>query len=134
MYPDVLEKALQLANKVGYVFIATADADKWPHLAVARSMVLREKERIAVNEWFCPGTMSNLHINSHVSIVVWDKNTDIGYQLLGEMEQMIDISMIDGYTPKMESKWPLPQVESQLIIRVKRIIDFKRATHSDVEE
>ncbi len=131
---ELLEKAVQLATKVGYVFIATADTNKWPHVAVARTLALNEEGRISVNEWFCPGTMSNLQSNSHVSIVVWDENSDMGYQLLGETEHVMDIGMIDGYTPQMRSQWPLPQVESQVVIHVSKVTDFKRAPHSDVEE
>lgn len=134
MKTGIVEKAVQLASKVGYVFIATADANRWPHVAVARTLALKEERRIAVREWFCPGTMANLQSNSHISVVVWDENTDTGYQLLGEMEDMTDIGMIDGYTPKMGSKWPLPQVESQLLISVSKVVDFKRAPHSDIEE
>ncbi len=110
---ELLEKAVELAAKVGHVFIATSDADGWPHLAAARTLALKEEGRIAINEWFCPGTMSNLQSHSHVSVVVWDANSVIGYQLLGKMEHMIDIGMSDGYNPEMKSKWPLPQVESQ---------------------
>ncbi|MDZ4231084.1 MAG: pyridoxamine 5'-phosphate oxidase family protein, partial [Dehalococcoidales bacterium] len=71
---ELLEKAVRLASKVGYVFIATADAGKWPHLAIARTLALQGEGRIAVNEWFCPGTMSNLRSNPRVSVVVWDEN------------------------------------------------------------
>ncbi len=131
---ELLEKAVELAAKVGHVFIVTSDADGWPHLAAARRLALKEEGRIAIEEWFCPGTMSNLQDNRHVSIVVWEANGDIGYQLLGEMEHMMDIGMIDGYTPDMKSKWPLPQVESRLVIQVRKVTDFKRAPHSDVEE
>ena len=134
MQAKILEKAAQLATKVRYVFIATADTNKWPHVAVARTLTLKEEGRITVNEWFCPGTMSNLQSNSHVSVVVWDANTDTGYQLLGEMEHMMDVGMVDGYTPEMQGQRPLPQVESQLLIRVNRVIDFTRAPHSDLEE
>ncbi|MBI4181083.1 MAG: pyridoxamine 5'-phosphate oxidase family protein [Chloroflexi bacterium] len=134
MNAEILERAVQLAKKVGYVFIATANANKWPHVAVARTVELKDEGRIAVNEWFCPGTMSNLQSNSHVSVIVWDENNDMGYQMLGEMEHVIDIGMIDGYTPEMMSKGPVPQVESQLVIYVNKVTDFKRAPHSDVEE
>ncbi len=130
----ILEKAVELAVKVGHVFIATSDEEGWPHVAAARTLVLREDGRIDVREWFCPGTMSNLQNNRHVSVVVWEAKSDTGYQLLGEVEQMMDIGMIDGYTPKMESKWPMPQVESQLLVRVSKVTDFKRAPHSDIEE
>lgn len=134
MRAGILEEAAQLAAKVGYVFIATTGTDKYPHLAVARTMAIKEKDQIAVREWFCPGTIANLHSNSQVSIVVWDKDTDTGYQLLGEMEHMTDTGMLDGYIPKIESRRILPQVESQLLIRMNRVIDFNRAPHSDIEE
>lgn len=131
---ELLEKAVELATKVGHVFIATADADGWPHLAVARTLKLGEEGQLYVREWFCPGTVSNLQGNRHISVVVWEAGSDTGYQLLGETEHMMDIGMIDGYTPEMESKWPLPQVESQLVIHMTKVIDFKRAPHNDVEE
>lgn len=131
---ELLEKAVELAEKVGHVFIATSDRDGWPHQAAARTLKLGENGRIDVREWFCPGTMENLQHNSHISIVVWEASSDTGYQLLGEVENMMDVGMINGYTPEMESKWPLPQIESQLLIRITRVTDFKRAPHSDIEE
>ncbi len=131
---ELLDKAVKLAERVGHVFIATSDVEGRPHVAAARMLKLKDDGRIDVREWFCPGTMSNLQNNRHVSIVVWEAASDTGYQLLGEMEDMMDIGMVDGYTPKMESKWPLPQVKSQLLVRVSKVIDFKRAPHSDVEE
>lgn len=81
-----------------------------------------------------PGNKSNLHANPHVSVIVWDETTDTGYQLLGEMEHMTDIGIIDGYTPQMKNMRPMPQVESQLVIQVNKVTDFKRAPHSDIEE
>jgi hypothetical protein len=134
MKTTALDKAVELANKVGYVFISTADAGCRPHVAVARTLALKDPGRIEVNEWFCPGTMSNLQKNSHVSIVVWNAKTDTGYQLLGDMEHVADIGMLDGYTPDMKSKFNLPQIKSQLIIKVNKITDFKSAPHTDVEE
>ena len=130
----LLEKAAKLAEKVGYVLIATADNEGWPHVAAARLLKLKENGRIDVREWFCPGTMSNLNANRRVSVVVWESASDTGYQLLGETEHMMDIGILDGYTPNMEQKWPIPQVESELVIRVSKITDFKRAPHSDIEE
>ena len=134
MRAEILEKAANLAKKTGYVFIATADADKWPHVAVARTLAFKKGGQIAVREWFCPGTIANLQSNSRVSVVVWDKETDTGYQMLGELEQVIDTGMTNGYVSSVESKWVLPQVERQIIIHVNKVIDFKRAPHSDIEE
>ncbi len=129
-----IDKAIQLAESVGYVLVATSDADGWPHVAAARRIQARKDSRIDVTEWFCPGTMSNLQKNPHVSVVVWDARTDSGYQLLGEMQQMTDFGMIDGYMPNMERKWPMPQIESQLVIQVAKVTDFKRAPHTDIPE
>ncbi len=47
---------------------------------------------------------------------------------------MTDIGIIDGYTPQMKNMRPMPQVESQLVIQVNKVTDFKRAPHSDIEE
>lgn len=131
---EKIHRAIDLAVKVGEVFIATADADGWPHMAAARRVVARKDSRIDVTEWFCPGTMANLKKNRRVSVVVWDSKSDTGYQLFGEMEKMLDIGMLDGYTPGMAQKWPMPQVESQLVVHVKKVTDFKRAPHSDIAD
>ncbi|MBI2852564.1 MAG: pyridoxamine 5'-phosphate oxidase family protein [Chloroflexi bacterium] len=134
MGTEALAEAQQLAEKVGHVFIATAGKDGWPHLAAAKAMKLMPGGRAEVNEWFCPGTVANLKVNPRVSIVIWDESGDRGYQLLGEMEKMMDIGLLDGYTPEMKSKFIIPQVESQLVLRVERVIPFRHAPHSDVEE
>jgi hypothetical protein len=133
MDQGVLEQATQMANRVGHVFVATADANKWPHLAVARRLILKEHDRVAVEEWFCPGTMENLRLNSHVSVVIWDRNVDKGFQLIGDTERVSDIGVLDGYFPKENNK-TIPQTESKIVIKVKKIIDFTRSPHSDIEE
>ena len=69
-----------------------------------------------------------------MSLVIWDPKVDTGYQLLGETEKVEEIAMMNGYAPGAESRHPLPQVERQLLVRVDKIIDFKHAPHSDVEE
>ena len=130
----LLDKAAELAKKTGYVFISTADGSGRPHLAVARSLEVSDESRVDVREWFCPGTMANLKDNPRVSVVVWEPAGDTGYQLTGEMERMTDTGVLDGYTAEMDDKWPVPQVESRLVVKVNKVTDFKRAPHSDIEE
>ena len=89
---------------------------------------------MAVAAWFCPGTVDNLRQNRKISLVVWDAAADIGYQLLGEVEKVEELSVLDGYVPGEEEKPPLPQVERQLLVRLEKIIDFSHAPHSDVED
>ncbi len=134
MNVEILKKAEQLTAQAGHVFVATADAKGWPHVAAAGRMALAPEKHVVVTEWFCPGTMANLQANPRLSLVVWDSAADVGYQLIGELEEIKDLGVLDGYAPQVEGKAPVPQVERQLIVHIDRVIEFKRAPHTDVEE
>ena len=131
MNKKTLNRAVALAQKLQHVFIATTDGKGLPHLAAAGKLALTPEGRVAVAAWFCPTTVANLQRNRRVALVVWEPKEDIGYQLLGETEKVEEIAMMDGYAPGIESKFPLPQVERQLLVRVDKILDFKHAPHSD---
>jgi len=133
MNKEMLKKVMALSAKVGYIFIATANGKGLPHISCARRMELISKDKIAVTEWFCPGTVSNLNENSRVALVVWDNWADAGYQLLGKSQKIEDIAVLDGYTAEENRKSPLPQVERKLSVKVDTIIEFKCAPHSDTE-
>ncbi len=130
---NTLQKAVALAERLQHVFVATADSNGLPHVAAAGKLTYKSNGRVAVAAWFCPGTVDNLQQNRKISLVVWDAAADIGYQLLGEMEKVEELSVLDGYVPG-EEELLMPQVERQLIVRVNKIIDFSHAPHSDVEE
>jgi hypothetical protein len=131
---DSLQKAVRLAETTGCVFIATSDAKGMPHLAAAGKLSHAGKKNVTVTEWFCPGTVANLDANKCVSIVVWDKESDNGFQMLGQLEKIEDLGVLDGYAPGLEGKPPLPQVQRRLLIRIEKILDFKQGPHSDIEE
>ena len=130
----VLEMAVALAQKLQHIFVATADEAGLPHIAAAAKLSSLGEGRVAVAAWFCPGTMANLQENKRVSLVIWDSQKDLGYQLLGETEGVEELAMLDGYAPGEEKEPSPPQVERKLIVRVERIIDFRHAPHSDREE
>ena len=134
MNVEILKKAEQLATKAGHVFVATADSKGWPHVAAASRLALTPEKHVVVTEWFCPGTMANLQVNPRISLVVWDSAVDVGYQMIGELQEVKDLGVLDGYEPQVENKTPVPQVERQLLIHIDRVIEFKRAPHTDVEE
>jgi uncharacterized protein len=129
---ESIRSAVLLAGKIEHVFVATADDKGMPHIAVAGTITHMGGARVAISSWFCPTTLSNLQMNHHVSVVVWDRNNDAGYQLIGESEKIVDLAMMDGYTPSKEEKG-IPQVEREIIVRVIRIIDFMQTLHSDME-
>ena len=131
---EAIEKALELADKLQHVFVATADAKGLPHVASAGKLKLESEGRVAVSAWFCPGTVDNLQHNHSISLVVWDSAGDTGYQLVGEVQRMEELAFLDGYTPGVEDSTPSPQVERQLIIRVDKVLAFSHAPHSDVVE
>ena len=130
----VLSRAERLAAKTGHVFIATADAKGWPHLAAARRLDITRDGHARLTEWFCPGTVANLQVNPRLAIVVWDATTDAGYQIIGELESIKDVGVLDGYSPREEKRHPVPQIERQLLVHIDRVVDFTRAPHTDVVE
>jgi hypothetical protein len=134
MNQKTLNQAIVLAQRLQHVFVATADGKGLPHMGAAGKLALTPEGRVAVAAWFCPMTLANLQKNRRVSLVIWDPKVDTGYQLLGETEKVEEIAIMDGYAPGVELHPPLPQVERRLLVRVDKIIDFKHAPHSDMEE
>lgn len=83
MNEEKTKEAIILAQQVGHVFLATPNLDGMPHVTAAGRLESAHTGHVSVTEWLCPDTIANLRTNKHVSIVVWDNDTDTGYQLLG---------------------------------------------------
>ena len=129
-----IKQAVTLADKLGHIFVATADAQGLPHVAAAASMSSIAENKVAVSAWFCPGTLANLDHNRLVSLTVWDEAADIGFQLLGRVDCIGEKAVMNGYLPETEHSAPLPQVEKVLEVAVDKVIAFSHAPHSDVAE
>ena len=127
-------KAIRNVSRTNPAFIATTDLEGVPHITCAGNLTIERENFLSVTEWFCPGTMGNLRKNPNISVVVWDKNTDTGFQFIGLLEKSSDIGVLDGYAPAVEGKHPIPQIEKQLLIRVKKIMEFSLKPHTDIEE
>lgn len=130
---NAIEQAVKFANR-GLVLVSTSDKQGVPHIAAAGSLSKSESGRIAVTEWFCPETVANAVSGRPISVVVWDPGHDLGHQLIGTVSAVEEVAMLDGYHPEAEPKSPLPQVERRLIIEVNRVLAFRKAPHSDMEE
>jgi uncharacterized protein len=126
-----LKQALALAETVKTLLVATADGDGRPHLAAAGKIEALPDGRVAVSEWFCPGTVSNLEKNPRISLVLWDPVGDAGYQLMGQVEEVEESAFLNGYLPEGEGARPVPQTRRKLTIRVIGIFAFSRAPHTD---
>lgn len=126
--------AVAFSDKLQHVFVATADSKGLPHVATAGKIKFASNGRVEVSSWFCPGTVTNLQHNLHISLVVWDAVEDTGYQLVGEVEKVEESAFLNGYAPEEETSSSSPQVERQLLVRVDKVFGFSRAPHSDVEK
>lgn len=129
-----LAEAVDLAGRVGHVFIATSDPGGKAHLGAARRLSLGDENRVVVSEWLCPETLTNLKQNPFISLVVWDVTADHGFQILGKLQGMNDLEMLNGYSPDLDKKSSIPQVYRELFVQADQILDFKIAPHSDLEE
>lgn len=134
MKPELLNTAVELAEKLEHVFVATADSSGMPHVATASKLSQTSKDHVTVTAWFCPGTVANLSENRRISMVVWDAPSDKGYQLLGLVEKIEEVAMMNGYSPEIDEIKVMPQVKNRLLVRVDKVIAFSHAPHSDLEE
>jgi uncharacterized protein len=134
MKSEAIEKAVSLAGKVGSVFVTTADKKGCPHLTAAAKTSVTLEKKLAVTGWFCPATVANVKVNPQVGIIIWDRENDTGYQLLGRSVEVKDLAMLNGYEPQIERNQQVPQVERELIIEIEKVLLFKHAQHTDVEE
>jgi len=52
--------------------------------------------------------VANLRENPSLSIVVWDRASDLGYQVIGELEKIEEAAMMDGFEAGRAETPPLP--------------------------
>ncbi len=129
-----LTHILTTAGEGTLLLVATADGSGLPHVAAARSVRVIDDVRIGISEWFCPGTLDNLSRNRLVSVVTYRPRDDSGHQILGEVEKIEDLAILDGEPAGELPNVQPPQVERELVIRVDRVLAFSQTPHSDVEE
>lgn len=127
--PESLAKMVQLAGTVRHLLIATVNEQGIPHLATAAHIALEDWDRVAITAWFCARTAHNVQTNPAISVVVWDRDNDQGFQLIGEVEQVAEVTVPNGYIPGETVVYP--QIERKLLIRVREIFKFGQAGHGD---
>jgi len=131
MLAKKLAEAISLAGIVHHFFVSTADMKGVPHMAIADHMANIDDYTLEVTAWFCPRTAGNVDENPHVSIVVWNEQQDLGFQLIGDVIQVLDLAILNGFDP--EEIKPIPQIERKLIVKVGQVLNFSRASHSDTD-
>ena len=132
MDPEAFARAVELADNLGYILVASADEDGQPHVAAAQSVQATDQDHVTIESWFCPSTLENVDANPRVSLIAWDPTTDRGYQMTGTVENIVNKAVMDGYGPDIKLDTPLPQADYQLIVRVKEILEFTHEPHQDI--
>lgn len=130
---ESLNQAMEMAKRMGYVFLATADSMATPHMSIVQPISLDNQDRLKLMGWICQYTLNNLEENPKVAVIIWDAVKDTGFQLVGTMENMQQVAMLDGYAPGLEEKKHFPQIEWEILVRVEHILNFQKVPHIDVE-
>ena len=126
----ISEEVKALCHKTKTVYIASADRAGQPHLAVADNLIVADDMHVVFSSWVCHQTIENLKDNPGVTLAVWDGDLNSGYQLLGKVEGIEDVAILNGFAPDKEEAG-LPQVKSRLTIRIEKILRFNLGPHSD---
>ncbi|MBI5415766.1 MAG: pyridoxamine 5'-phosphate oxidase family protein [Candidatus Omnitrophica bacterium] len=131
MQPQI-KRAVAMAKEVGHLFLATADAAGTPHIAVVKDIAAGPGDSVLLTMWPCQSTFANLEKNPNVSLVVWQPARDTGYQLVGRLEDIESVAVLNGYLPGLENKKHYPQEEIKVRVRVQKVLNFQQAPHLDV--
>src|SRR5512136_912684 len=130
--PETLERALSLSQASGRIYMATADLGGMPHVASACPLILHsDQKRVVFEAWFFPRTVANLEVNRWMALVILPIEEESDYQLIGWIEELEDILLMDGFDPHLEARRAIPQAKKRLTMRVDKIIGFLPAAHTD---
>jgi hypothetical protein len=128
---EALNRAVRFGQDLSHIMITTADRTGLPHVAAAGEVNVDAAGLLYVTGWYCPTTVENLQDNRLVSLVIWDPEADIGYQVTGEVEDIREKAVLNGYGPEADESSSMPQVERELHVRAKEVFLFCHAPHTD---
>ncbi len=132
MRAELTKKAVALSERTQHCFISTVGESGIPHVAAAKRCAIDQNGDLVLTDWFCPATIDNIMgDNQHVSVVIWDKDSDEGYQLVGELKKEEEVAFLDGYSPEVNTPHPVPQILRKLTVVVRKISEFNIAPHTD---
>lgn len=127
--PETLREFL---NDDNIVYLATADEEGVPHIAAAEGIRVEDEGRVCFSAWFCIKTMENLRVNPRMSVAVMDPVNKLGYQLIGKVEKIDQVEVIDGYSPAAEELWEhRPQTRYKLAADIEQVLEMSTGAHSD---
>jgi hypothetical protein len=126
-----LHAAVNFSEKLQHIFITTANRQGLAHVAAADGIRLGDEGFFHLTGWYCQTTAQNLEENRLISVVLWDPDIDVGYQVLGEVEEIQEKANLGVFMPETDEADSLPHVERELLVRVREVLLFCHAPHTD---
>jgi hypothetical protein len=126
-----LHAAVNFSENLQHIFITTANRQGLAHVAAADGIRLGDEGLFHLTGWYCQTTAQNLEENRLISVVLWDPDIDVGYQVLGEVEEIQEKANLSGFMPETDETDSLPHVERELLVRVREVLLFCHAPHTD---
>jgi hypothetical protein len=132
MEPSLVQEMRNLVDENRAVYVATANSEGVPHIAVEHGLTLLDEQHLVFRSWFCLRTIENLDQNPQLALAILDPVTQDGVQVLGEMERIERGATLNGFSLEGEKQWAgYPQSEHQLLIRITKIFRLSTGPHSD---
>ena len=126
-----LERAIALGKRVEHFFVALVGSGGFPYVNSAHQIEQVAENQFTIEEWICPLTAQHLRENPKIAVLIWDPETDDGYEILGEVLMFEGQAFLNGFAPEVEVNAYLPQVKRRLIIRAEKITAFSHALRCD---
>ena len=108
---------------VGYVWVASTSADGEPHLALSAKFEKIDDTHVKLIDFCCLKTVDNLRENPQLSIGVWDRHKEQGWQVVGKVDQ-IEASPADEAAD-------LSYVHYAVTLTVQEALHLATGQHSD---
>ncbi|AQT67974.1 Pyridoxamine 5'-phosphate oxidase [Anaerohalosphaera lusitana] len=125
-----IEQAVHFAANVGPVCIATVDNQGMPHVDAAGQIDLGAEDNVYLTRCFGPQTLMDLKQNDHIAVLIWNEQSQDGYQLIGQCSKIEEISE-HGETQEMfDAEQAYYKGEQRLTVHVDKVSELKQKSSS----
>jgi hypothetical protein len=115
-----LQKALRLAAHFPCILIATTNSDGFPFVAPGGRLNLTANGLLEIPSWFSIKAMGNIHDNKRVSVVLFDPEQNYGFQILGKV---VEINELSAYDPSVQCLTTF--IEWSILFQADVLLDFR---------
>jgi len=126
----ITEEIAHFIEGISRAMVASTDISGTPHLALGSELRVLDRNHMELENWYCLTTLKNLEQNPRIAIAAMSRDSEIGYQFIGEVAHGYDVAILDGYVPGLEQASEL-QTLTRIVVRVDKILAFCSGLHND---